>query len=132
MLFPRFDDPAFVNSLSPDQIAFYRGFYAGPDPMGYWMTRDSRGWAETTEAVWARFRGRLREVLNDGRPAPTRGQTHWIGVTHSGALRVVLREAFGTDPGEPEFCEIVVVEPSGQPGVATVSYRGQRADLVIG
>ena len=58
------------------------------------------------------------------------GRLHWIGVTHSGAMRDVLRAAFGEDPGEPDFCEMIVVEPSGVDR-ATVSYRGRSAPLLL-
>ena len=61
----------------------------------------------------------------------TTGRLHWIGVTHSGAMRDVLRAAFGDDPGEPDYCEVIVAEPSGHADRATVSYRGRSALLDI-
>jgi hypothetical protein len=45
-------------------------------------------------------------------------------------MRDVLREAFGEDPGEPDFCEVIVVEPSER-NQARLSYRSRSAPLDI-
>jgi hypothetical protein len=46
-------------------------------------------------------------------------------------MRDVLRAAFGDDPGEPDYCEVIVVEPAGHADRAAVSYRGRSAPLVL-
>ncbi|MBM4422282.1 MAG: histidine phosphatase family protein [Chloroflexi bacterium] len=134
LLYALISDPAYRLKLQPGQIDYYNGFYASKDPMGYWMTRDPNGWADTTAEVWGRFRGLLARVLNgdgfqsNGNPA---ARAHWIGVTHSGAMRVIIREAFGSDPGEPDFCGIITVEPSADPLRPTLIYRGQSVPLSL-
>ena len=124
--------PAYLQSAPPARADFYRGFWASRDPMGYWLTRDSAGAAETPEIVWARVCERVRSLLAEHAKSAER-RTHWIGVTHSGALRVVLRHAFGADPGEPDFCSVVVIDPDGAApdNRLTLSYQGRKAPLEI-
>ena len=240
LLYARINTPAFLQDLLPAQVDFYRGFWASADPMGYWLTHDSAGGAETVEVVLARLQGRLRSLFDPKRlsensfppqpalPAPPgsseggpvaqaqvsevegpalrsprpegvgsgaegldwggssataagtvasqtgpaksptegsgetnsaaksprsprpegagteppagggwsggetlspRGRVHWIGITHSGAMRALLRAAFGDDPGEPNFCESILIAPSDQTGWVTLSYRGRSASL---
>jgi len=119
--------PAFLQSVPPARAEFYRGFWGSHDPMGYWLTHDSAGAAETPAAVLNRLLGRLRKLFADS-ATPT-ACLRWLGVTHSGAMRVLLRQAFGKDPGEPDFCETIVVEPPGHADQALVSYRG-RSELL--
>lgn len=130
LLHAQTNNPAYLQSVSPARADFYRGFWASHDPMGYWLTRDSAGAAETPEIVWARVCERVRRLLAEHAPVMG-GRTHWIGVTHSGALRVVLRHALGADPGEPEFCGVVVIEPDGPGNRLTLSYQGRSAPLEI-
>ena len=130
LLHARFNAPAFLQGLPAARADFYRGFWASADPMGYWLTHDSAGGAETVEVVLARLRERLRSLFAPNAHAveetpSRRGRTHWVGITHSGAMRALLRAAFGDDPGEPGFCEGILVEPSEQSGQATLSYRGR-------
>jgi len=183
LLYARINTPAFLQDLLPAQADFYHGFWASADPMGYWLTHDSAGGAETVEVVLARLQGRLRSLFDPKRlsensfppqpalsrspersegavegldwggssataagtaasqtdpkthsagetPSP-RERVHWIGITHSGAMRALLRAAFGDDPGEPNFCESILIEPSDQTGWVTLSYRGRSASLDI-
>ncbi|MBI3243035.1 MAG: histidine phosphatase family protein [Chloroflexi bacterium] len=130
LLHAQTNSPAFLQSVSPARADFYRGFWASRDPMGYWLTRDSAGAAETLEIVWARVCERVRGLLDEHGQGLER-RTHWIGVTHSGALRVVLRHAFGADPGEPDFCSFVVIEPDGPRNRLTLSYQGRRTPLEL-
>ena len=181
LLYETINTPAYIESASPARAEFYRGFWSSRDPMGYWLTHDSAGAAETPEFVLARMKERLRSLFHEtsilsgmrksamksndtfstreppststspfdfaqGRSVSaqgarsaenveqlqkTTGRLHWIGVTHSGAMRGVLRAAFGDDPGEPDFCEVIVVEPSGHADRAALSYRGRSALLDI-
>jgi broad specificity phosphatase PhoE len=133
LLYTRINTPAFQQDLPSARADFYRGFWASADPMGYWLTHDSAGGAETVEVVLERLRERLRSLfvsLADDEDASVQtGHTHWIGVTHSGAMRALLRAAFGDDPGEPNFCESIFIEPSDQTGWVTLSYRGRSTSL---
>ena len=129
LLYETINTPAYIESASPARAEFYRGFWSSRDPMGYWLTHDSAGAAETPEVVLARMKERLRGLFANHAGMDRR--LHWIGVTHSGAMRDVLRAAFGDDPGEPDFCEVIVVEPSGHADRAAVSYRGRSALLDI-
>jgi len=136
LLYARINTPAFLQDLVPAQVDFYRGFWVSADPMGYWLTHDSAGGAETVEVVLARLQGRLRGLFdpnanNAGETPSPRGRVHWIGITHSGAMRALLRAAFGDDPGEPNFCESILIEPSDQTGHVILSYRGRSAPLNI-
>lgn len=134
LLYARINTPAFQQDLPPARADFYRGFWVSADPMGYWLTHDSAGGAETVEVVLARLQGRLRSLFDPERlgetPSP-RGRVHWIGITHSGAMRALLRAAFGDDSGEPDFCESILIEPSDRTGWVTLSYRGRSASLNI-
>jgi broad specificity phosphatase PhoE len=128
LLYTTMQTPEYLQSAPPAWADFYRGFWTSHDPMGYWLTHDSAGAAETPEFVLARMKARLYTLFAGHTCAD--GRLHWIGVTHSGAMRDVLRAAFGEDPGEPDFCEVIVVEPSGGDR-ATVSYRGRSAPLML-
>jgi len=127
LVYARINAPAYLSALPPARAAFYRGFWDSPDPMGYWLTHPSDGGAETPECVLGRLLTRLREILTDGKLYEVR--THWIMVTHSGAMRALLRHAFGADPGEPNFCEIVVIEPSESLSGVTLVYRNRTIPL---
>ena len=138
LLYDEIKIPAYLQRLPPARAEFYRGFWASADPMGYWLTHDSHGGAESPDVVLNRLRGRLGEIFSDDgalTPAPSplaklrdgRGESaHWIMVTHSGTLRALLRDAFGADPGEPNFCEAITLKPSGWADWVTLSYRGPR------
>ncbi len=131
LLYTELSQPAYLRTLPPARAEYYRGFWGSRDPMGYWLTRESHGGAETPQTVLARLLGRLNGIFaeaesGDG-PLPFWESecTHWVLVTHSGAMRALLRHALGADPGEPNFCEIIVVEPGEQPGEARLTYRGR-------
>jgi broad specificity phosphatase PhoE len=120
--------PAEGRAFAPEQAAFYRGFWASQDPMGYWLASGCGTGVETPAVVWERLRARLARIFSqDGAAAGT----HWVLVTHSGALRLLLRQAIGSDPGEPRFCESVRLEAAHQPGSVRVVYRERAADLRI-
>jgi len=130
LLYTQSNDPAYLQTRPPAQADFYRGFWASADHIGYWLSHDSGGGAETPTTVLARVRARLGEISALDGSHPT--QTHWLMITHSGTMRTVLCEALGTDPGEPDFCETVILRPAAQAGRVTLSYRGQAASLSIG
>ncbi len=92
---------------------------AEQDRIGYWLSHPSES-AESPEAVAARLRLFLQSLLGAPRPDVS------LLVTHSGPMRAFLRAAYGSDPGEPEFCEWFLVNASG------VQYRGSPARLFSG
>jgi len=124
-------DSAYIESLSPARADFYRNFWTTDDPMGYWLTHahQSDGGAETPETVLKRLLTRTKEIFAAHANAATR--SHWIMVTHSGALRVFLRYAFGADLGEPDFCGVVTLEPSAQPDRVTLSYQNKTVEVEV-
>jgi broad specificity phosphatase PhoE len=124
-LFAHLSAPAYLATLPPARAAFYRAFWSSADPMGYWLTHDSDGATESPEAVLARVRARLHNILSK---AGVRRDVY-IMVTHSAPMRVLLRAALGTDPGEPNFCEIIALELSHDPNCAVLSYRGWSAQI---
>ena len=128
LLYAQINTPAYLQSVLPARADFYRGFWASRDPMGYWLTHDSAGAAETSGVVWARIQERLRNVFDED---ASHVRAHWIGVTHSGSMRVVLREAFGVDPGEPDFCEVIVIEPTGDADYVRLTHRDRSAPLLL-
>lgn len=94
--------------------------------MGYWLTHDSDGGAETPPMVLQRLQQRLREIFSsDGADAV------FILVTHSGAMRVLLQDVFGADPGEPDFCGIISVMPTNQAGQVQFAYRERVVDYAL-
>lgn len=105
-------------------VEFFSGFWACPDPMGYWLARDSHGCAETPADVTRRVMERIRQII-DVDVESDRGRTHWIMVTHSGTIRALLRDVFGEDPGEPDYCEIIRIDVPGPTGDCIV-HRGAR------
>ena len=135
LAFARINSPGYLESLLPARATFFRGFWASPDRLGFWLTHDSAGAAETTDEVWARLRNWLQSKFADhagaGSSSSGAGCVHWIGVTHSGGMRVVLRRALGFDPGEPDDCEAIIVEPSGETDRLVIAYRGQGARLAL-
>ncbi|MCC6188266.1 MAG: histidine phosphatase family protein [Anaerolineales bacterium] len=108
--------------FAPAQSAFYQGFWASSDPMGYWLAHEDGCGAEAPAAVWGRLRARLAEIMalaNQGGPG------HWVLVTHSGVMRVLLRHVLGLDPGEPGFGEIIRLATADHPEQAWIE-RGAR------
>lgn len=102
---------------SAERNRFLQGFWqAEEDRIGYWMTHPSES-AESPAAVAARL-GLCFDSLLAGSPGI------FILVTHSGPMRAFLRQAFGQDPGEPEYCEWFRVNKDG------VHYRGDAAARV--
>ncbi len=128
LLYEQTAQPEHDGRFSPPQAEFLRGFWSSRDPMGYWLTHPSGGVAETPAVVWDRLRTRLAGLY--GTQTGNGGlATHWLLVTHSGALRVVLRQALGADPGEPRFCEAIRLERAAGPGGVRLWYHGQDAAL---
>ncbi len=87
---------------------------AQEDRIGYWLTHPSEC-VESPETVAARLALFFGSLLSASEPKVT------LLVTHSGPMRAYLREAFGTDPGEPEFCEWFRLDAVG------IEYRGAGA-----
>lgn len=123
LLYAQITNESYFKRLSPACANFYRNFWASDDPMGYWLTdaQHSDGGAELPETVLNRLLTRLSEIFTANAKFPA--HSHWIMVTHSGALRVFLRHAFGSDPGEPDFCGIVTLEPLAQSDHVVLSYQ---------
>jgi len=123
-------NPAYTKSLPPARANFYRGFFDSNDPMGYWMDNAhfSEDCAELPDTVLNRLLARMREIFAASENTP---RSHWIMVTHSGALRVFLRHAFGADPGEPDFCGIITLELSAQPNHVALTYQNATRDVIL-
>ena len=106
---------AMHESLPPSaaQNPFLQGFWqAVDDPIAYWLTHPGP-FAESPETVAQRLLAFFSYCLNNSSAA------FYILVTHSGPMRAFLRAMFGSDPGEPDFCEMFQVDANG------VHYRGQ-------
>jgi len=131
LLYTQITSDSYFNKLPPTRANFYHNFWASDDPMGYWLThsQNSDGGAELPETVLNRLLTRMREVFTANADTPTR--SHWIMITHSGVLRVFLRHVFGSDPGEPDFCGIVTLEPSAQPNHIALSYRNTLRNVIL-
>jgi broad specificity phosphatase PhoE len=127
-LFAELRAPAYLANLSPLRAEFYRGFWSSADPMGYWLTHESGGGAESPGTVLDRVTSRLRDIFSrDGARRDV-----YIMVTHSGPMRALLRGVFGADPGEPDFCETIALELSNDADCAHLSYRGRSAQITVG
>ncbi len=128
LLYAEMNTPEFLQSLPPARAEFFRGFWTSSDPMGYWLTHESEGGAETPANVLRRLQERLREICSTG----ARSERHiFVLTTHSGAMRVLLSSVFGADPGEPNFCEIIALEPAPQTNVLQTTYRGQTVPYAL-
>ena len=79
-------------------VAFQSEFWNTADPMGFWLTHPSEA-IEAPEAVAERIWAFVGERLRGGN-----GRRE-ICVSHSATLRAFSRLVFGTDPGEPHFCD---------------------------
>ncbi len=111
-------DPSFPSSAA--RHPYLQSFWsAQEDRIGYWLSHPSEC-VESPGAVAARLGAFFRSTLQAGSPAVS------VLITHSGPMRAFLRAAFGTDPGEPAFCEWFRVNGSG------VHYRSTRADFPNG
>jgi broad specificity phosphatase PhoE len=95
---------------------YYREFWKSGDPMGYWLTHTSEV-IESPEATLERICDYIAERIATGKGSDELRRD--ICVTHSGNLRVLLKLAFGVDPGDPPHCDMVTVSGSH------VYYRGQ-------
>lgn len=103
---------------SAEQNRFLQGFWqAEEDRIGYWMTHPSES-AESPTSVAARL-GLCFESLLAGSAGI------FVLITHSGPMRAFLRQSFGQDPGEPEYCEWFQVNKHN------VHYRGDTAPRVV-
>ncbi len=72
--------------------------------MDYWLTHAGEA-VEAPEAVAGRTYAYITERLAYG--TEREGLHRDICVSHSANLRAFLRQVFGSDPGEPDFCEMV-------------------------
>lgn len=131
LLYTQLSNPAYLDRLPPARAEFYHGFYDSDDPMGYWLTRAhlSDGGVELPETVLNRLLARTREIFVANANDPIR--SHWILTTHSGALRVFLRHAFGSDLGEPDFCGIITLELSAQPNHVALIYQNKTVEIEV-
>lgn len=99
------------------QNSFLRGFWqAAADPIAYWLTHPSPS-AESPELVAQRLMTFFSQCFDHP------SAEFYILTTHSGPMRAFLRTVLGTDPGEPEYCEMFQIDASG------VHYRGQTRPL---
>lgn len=128
LLYAEMNTPEFLGTVSPARAEFFHGFWTSDDPMGYWLTHDSDGGAETPAIVLQRLQERLREIFSDD---ATRERETFILVSHSGAMRVLLTNALGADPGEPDFCEIIALQPSSESNGIELTYRGKTMPYAI-
>lgn len=126
LLYVELNTPAFLQTVSPVRAEFFRGFWASDDPMGYWLTHDSDGGAETPAAVLRRLQERLRGIFSSDA-----ANVVFILTTHSGAMRVLLASALGADLGEPNFCEIIALEPSFDSSSVRLTFRGQTVSYAL-
>lgn len=104
-----------------DRLAWHDGFWSAADPMGYWLTHPSPH-AEDPEAVAARIRRVIHEQLRIP-PTPPAHRRRVICASHSGPMRAFLRQVFGVDPGEPDFCEYLTAMRDVD-GTVRVEFRG--------
>lgn len=114
--------PELLRHVAPTRAEFFRGFWASETPMGDWRPHESDGGAETPAQVWPRLQARLRALYF----THANGQNQvYILVTHSGAMRVLLQDIFGADPGEPDLCERIALALATPANVLKMTYRGQ-------
>jgi broad specificity phosphatase PhoE len=130
LLYTEMNTPEYMAQLTRSRAEFYRGFWSSADPMGYWLIHDSEGGAESPTQVFDRLKARLGEILGNEQTSASNRRVY-ILVTHSGAMRVLLREALGTDPGEPGFCEIIALEPTAAFDCAALKYRHRLAQISL-
>ena len=97
-------------------VAFHAEFWRSPDPMDYWLTHAGEA-VEAPAAVASRTYAYIAERLTYG--TEREGLYRDICVSHSANLRAFLRRVFGSDPGEPDFCEMVTISNR------RVYYRGR-------
>lgn len=108
------------------RLAFHQGFWDSDDPIGYWLTHPSPH-AEDPNAVAERVTAALRELLRQP-PRPPATRRRVICASHSAPMRAFLRQAFGADPGEPDFCESFTVEQRDDRR-ARVVFRGRSVEV---
>lgn len=126
LLYAELNTPEFLKTVSPARAEFFRGFWTSDDPMGYWLTHDSDGGAETPADVLRRLQTRLREIFSSNAT-----DAFFILATHSGAMRVLLASALGADPGEPDFCELIVLRSAPESNVVYLTYREQTVPYAL-
>ncbi len=110
------------------RLAFHDGFWSAEDPMGYWLTHPSPH-AESPDEVAERVAAAIRELLSEP-PRPPATRRRVICASHSGPMRAFLRQVFGADPGEPDFCESFTVVQM-EDGRARVVFRGQSSYALL-
>ena len=102
---------------------FFRGFWASPDRIGYWVEHpDPPG--EDTAAV-ARRQMTFAMSLPE---RPGNKPSRYILSTHSPVLRAILLCYTGEDPGEPDYLEPIDLILSGNRS-SELRFRGLRTFL---
>ncbi len=102
---------------------FFRGFWASPDRIGYWVEHpDPPG--EGTVAVARRQMTFAMSLLDRPEDRPVR----YVLSTHSPVLRAILLCYTGEDPGEPKHLEPIDLI-SWENGSSELRFRGLRTSL---
>ena len=113
--------PVGAEALS--EHPFFRGFWASPDRIGYWVEHpDPPG--EDTAAV-------ARRQMTFAMSLPERPENRpvrYVLSTHSPVLRAILLCYTGEDPGEPGYLEPIDLVFS-ENGSSELRFRGLRAFL---
>ncbi|SRR5436190_5885304 len=113
--------PSSLNQEQVAQLRFLRGYWADPDPIGYWVSHPHPP-GEDADTVARRLLTFALSLLDVPRAQPRR----YICVTHSPTMRAFLRRyLLGHDPGEPGYLESVDIEFEDD-GSYTIQYRGER------
>jgi broad specificity phosphatase PhoE len=103
---------------------FWRAHDEAGDAMAFWLSTPLV-WHEAPASVVGRALRTTLEKLDAG----LRGRLV-IG-THSGLLRAIVQWASGTDPGEPENAEDVVIAAAPGSDQVTISYRDRQWSMQI-
>jgi broad specificity phosphatase PhoE len=113
-------------SVDPETLSehpFFRGFWASPDRIGYWVEHpDPPG--EGAVAVARRQMTFAMSLLDRLENRPVR----YVLSTHSPVLRAILLCYTGKDPGEPRYLEPIDLILS-ENGSSELRFRGLRTLL---
>lgn len=116
-------------SPGPQELAefpFWRGFWADPDRIGYWVKQHNPP-GEDADTVARRLLTFAVSLLDLPRTRPRR----YICVTHSPTMRAFLRRyLLGYDPGEPAYGESVDLDFIDGESL-TVHYRNDYKRFVL-
>ena len=118
--------PSSLNLEQVAQLPFLRGFWGGPDRIGYWVSHPNPP-GEDADTVARRLLTFAVSLLDLPRAQPRR----YICVTHSPTMRAFLRRyLLEHDPGEPGYLESVDIEFEDD-GSCTIQYRGEQKKLML-